>query len=104
MAHSVLIICILHRIWAIRFFVANMLPGIFEKSGGEFSPLLVFFIYIILEIQIFSSLVFLHLLSYTKDTSRGKLVCYEVHAFQSLLFLCRARCDHGAERGGYGGL
>ena len=41
MVLSVLIICILHRIWAIRFFVANMLPWLFEKSGGESSPLLV---------------------------------------------------------------
>ena len=58
MVLSVLIICILHRIWAIRFFVANMLPGLFEKSGGESSPLLVFFIYIILEKQIFQVLFF----------------------------------------------
>ena len=28
MVLSVLIICILHRIWAIRFFVANMLPDV----------------------------------------------------------------------------
>ena len=91
MVLRVLIICILHRIWAIRFFVANMLPGLFEKSGGESSPLLVFSIYIILEKQLFSSLVFQHLLSYTKETSQGKLVCYEAHAFQSILLLCRAR-------------
>ncbi len=27
MAHSILILCILHRIWAIRLFVAKTLPG-----------------------------------------------------------------------------
>ena len=37
LAQIILITCILHRIWAIRFFVANMLPGLFAKSGEEYS-------------------------------------------------------------------
>ena len=33
MSRSVLIICILHRIWAIRFFVAKLLPGNNDKKA-----------------------------------------------------------------------
>jgi hypothetical protein len=38
LAQIILFIRILHRICAIRFFVANMLPGSFANSGGDLSP------------------------------------------------------------------